>query len=266
MVEFLDVPERVYGKVDLSPDARRIAVHVADVRDHIWIWDLARREGRRVASAMPEGYPVWSPDGRRLAGAAVARRNVIVHEVEPNGAVAAGTVLDDTGRGPMAWSPRSEVLALGRFPELRIEFLGFGGAVTAAPFAGLFASFSPDGRWLAYQSNQGSTTEVYIRSFPEGRLVGQVSTGGGVEPLWMASGELFYRNGRRWLSTHVSTSPEPRWDPPRVTFDTEFVDTSGVSYDVSPDGSRLLVVKRVQPLTTSRISLLVNWTARPGGD
>ena len=61
------------------------------------------------------------------------------------------------------------------------------------------------------------------------------------------------------MSTKVSTEPELRWDPPRQVFETDFIDTPGMSYDVSPDGQRLLVVKRVQPVLQSKINLIVNW-------
>jgi serine/threonine-protein kinase len=259
-VEYLEVPERVYGLIDLAPDGSRVAVHVADVKDYIWVWDLTRREGRRVASQNPEGFPVWNRDGRRIAGSTEAsRRSVIVHDVEPNGAVGAGTTLEEKGRAAQDWSPQGDVLAITRFPEFRVEFLGIDKPVNVAGFEGFFPAFSPDGRWLAYESTQTGTSEVFIRSYPEGKVIGQISIGGGIEPRWMPSGELYYRDGRRWFSTRVSTNPQPRWDPPRLVFNTEFIDTPGWSYDVSPDGRRLLVVKRVQPIAASRINLLVNW-------
>jgi serine/threonine protein kinase/Tol biopolymer transport system component len=261
-VEYLAVPERVYGVIDLAPDGNRVAVHVPDVNDYIWIWDPARREGRRVTNQMPEGWPLWSPDGRRLAGTTPGSRpSVVLHDLEPSGAVGEGRMLEDNGRYAQAWSPQSDVLALARFPEFRIEFLGFDKPVNAAAFDGTFPAFSPDGRWLAYSSVQTGSYEVFIRSYPEGRVIGQVSTGGGIEPRWKPSGDLFYRNGGRWFSTHVATSPEPRWDPPRVVFDSEFIDTPGMSYDISRDGQRLLVVKRARPITSSKLNVIVNWNA-----
>ena len=123
-----------------------------------------------------------------------------------------------------------------------------------------FSRPSLPGRWLLHNSTQTTgTEEVFIRSYPEGKVVKQVSIGGGIEPRWNPSGELFYRNGHRWFSTHVSIGPEPHWDPPRLVFDTEFIDTPGMSYDVSRDGQRLLVVKRAQPVSQSKINLIVNW-------
>jgi hypothetical protein len=130
--------------------------------------------------------------------------------------------------------------------------------VNAPGFRGNFADFSPDGRWLVYQSSQTGTGETFIRSYPDGKVIGQVSTGGGVEPRWKPSDDVFYRNGHRWFSTHVSTSPEPRWAPPQLVFDTEFIDTPGMSYDISRDGQRLFVVK-LHPVTQARIEMVINW-------
>jgi len=263
-VEYLNVPERVYGVVDLAPDGNRLAVQLADIKDYIWIWDFARHEGRRVPSQVTEGWPLWSPDGRRLAGASqVATRaesSILLHDIGPGGAVAAGSTLESKGRFASGWSPMGDVLALTLFPAFRIEFLGMGKPVNAAGFEGVFPTFSPDGRWLAYESTQTGANEVFIRSFPEGKIVGQVSNeSGSVEPRWKPSGDLYYRNGHRWFSIRVSTNPETRWDPPRLVFDTEFIDTPGMSYDVSRDGQRLLVVKRARPISSSKINLIVNW-------
>jgi hypothetical protein len=85
---------------------------------------------------------------------------------------------------------------------------------------------------------------------------------GGLEPVWCTCGELFFRKGNQWLSSTVRTEPTLTWDPPRPVFLTDFVDTPGRSYDVSPDGKRLLVVKRAEPDIRSRVHLLVNWPAQ----
>jgi len=263
-VEYLETPERVYGSVALAPDGTRLAVHVADVNDYIWIWDMQRREGRRVASSTAEGYPHWSPDGRQIAGSTASRAgipHVFVHDVGSNGGVGEGRTLEHVAGRLRSWSPQGDVLALTLSQPAEVRFVSRdrGQPVNAPGFKATFADFSPDGRWLAVQSSQTGTGEIFIRSYPEGKIVGQLSTGGGVEPLWKPPNEVFYRNGHRWFSTHVSTSPTPRWDPPRLVFDTEFMDTPGISYDVSPDGQRLFVVKRAQPLRQSRIEIVSNW-------
>jgi len=268
-VEYLNVPERIYGQLDLAPDEKRIAVHVADVNDYIWIWDIARQEGRRVVHDRAEGIPHWNAVGRRLTGIEFGSTSqVLIHDVEPSGNVDPGQPLAGV-KGTLAeWSPQGDVLAVENYFTSRIDFVGVDKPTNVASgFEGFFTTFSPDGRWIAYQSTQTGSAELFVRSYPQGKIVGQVSTGPGWEPRWTSRGDLFYRDGRRWLSTHVSADPEPRWDPPRVVFQTDFTDTPGQSYDVTNDGQRILVVKRTQPVPTTRINLLVNWFEqlnRPG--
>ena len=104
----------------------------------------------------------------------------------------------------------------------------------------LFPTFSPDGLFVAYQSATTDRYEIWLRS-ADGRTRKQISTGGGLEPIWCENGELFWRNGNRFLVSTVTTQPELSWDTPRVVFETDFVDSQGKSYDVSPDGQRLLL-------------------------
>ncbi len=261
MVEFLDAPERTYGELDLSPDDKQIAVHVADVKDYIWILNIARQEGQRVASAEAEGFPRWSYDGRRLAGALIGARRIILHDVDDVGRVGEGTMLPDTAFHALSFSPTGDVLAVGAsLSPYRIGFVGLGAPVAAPRLNGYFASFSPDGKWMAYTSAENGRPDVVIRSFPEGKLVGQVSRDGGIEPRWKPSGELYYRNGHQWYETKVTTvGGEARWETPRLVFDVAFIDTPDYSYDVSRDGRRLLVAKREHPIQTSRIEVITNW-------
>jgi hypothetical protein len=86
-----------------------------------------------------------------------------------------------------------------------------------------------------------------------------LSPDGGVEPVWLPSGELFYRQGNRWMSARVQVGSDLRWAPPQQAFETSFIDTPGRSYDVSPDGQRLLVVKRAETDMRSKVRLIQNW-------
>jgi hypothetical protein len=122
-------------------------------------------------------------------------------------------------------------------------------------------TFSPDGRWFAYSSAESGQSEIWVRSFPDGKTARQISVDGGIEPRWCRCGELFYRKGAVWLSTRISTQHELRWDPPHVAFQTDFIDTPGTSYDVSPDGQRLLVVKRATPDIRNKLHVITNWYA-----
>ena len=260
-VDFIDAPELVYGEIDLAPDDQHIAVHVADVQDYLWVWDLARHEGQRVIYPEAEGGPRWSADGRRLAGIVFGKRRVVLHDVDGAGHVSGGTLLPDSALSTSYFSPNGDVLAVEQSSTpFRAGFISLRpGAPTAPAFDGALVTFSPDGKWVAYTRSERGAPEVFIRSFPEGRDFGQVSQGGGIEARWKPSGVLYYRNGHRWYETKVTTDPEPHWDRPRLVFDVEFTDTQGFSYDVTRDGQHLLVVKRDRPMETSRIELITNW-------
>jgi serine/threonine-protein kinase len=261
-VEYLDMQERVYGVVDLAPNDNRLAVHVADVKDYVWIWDNRRQEGRRIPSQIAEGWPRWSYSGRKLVSTATRTEGpgIFVRDVTQEGAISNLLKLE-INASAAGWSPDDEVLtaSIRGQEKSRVGFVGLYKQVDIPGFDGAFPVISPDARLVAYRSVQTGQEEVFLRSYPEGRVLGQVSTRGGTEPLWMPSGELFYRNGRRWFSTHVTSFPEPSWDPPHLVFDTDFIDTPGWSYDVSRDGQRFVVVKRIKPIISSRIDILTNW-------
>ncbi len=88
----------------------------------------------------------------------------------------------------------------------------------------------------------------------------QISVDGGIEPVWCDEcDELFYRQGNRWMSSAVTFEPVFTWEPPRLVFETEFVDTFGRSYDVSPDGRQLLVAKRTWEPTRTKLHVIHNW-------
>jgi len=244
-----------YGQLDLSPDDRRIAVHMADVQDYLWIWDLARHEGQRVASSEAEGLPRWSSDGRRLIGVLMAKPRVMIHEVSQAGQVGPPTPIPDSGyAGDL--SPNGEVVAVAISQgPFRTGYTALRAGASMPPsFQGNLPSFSPDGKWVAYTRAERGHPEVFVRSYAGDRDIGQVSHDGGIEPRWKPSGMLYYRNGHRWYETKVTTNPEPRWDRPRQIFDVEFIDTQGISYDMTRDAQRLLVVKRDSaPRAKSRV-------------
>jgi serine/threonine-protein kinase len=127
---------------------------------------------------------------------------------------------------------------------------------------------SPDGRWIAYVSNESGEGEIYVRPFPEvnkGRQ--QVSTGGGGNPLWSPDDrELFYRSGDAVMAVGVKTKPVLGMETPKVLFRGAYVTAGGVvsTWDISPDGKRFLMIKDPNPAATvagrpRKISVVVNW-------
>ena len=267
--EFLPIKPLVYSVLDLAPDDTRLAVQVADVNDYIWIYDFGRRQGRRLAGTGNNGWPVWTSDGEAIAFSSgtsrqrsqwkIKRQRVDTRE-DPQELLSL-----DGSLVPSSWSPDDRILAVDHLSEDRFGFLSFGAKVSvewvgSAGNTYWGPAFSPDGRWVAYTSDETGMFEIWVRSYPDGSVVRQLSNDGGLEPVWCRRcDEIFYRNGNKWMAATVSLEPDLTWDPPRQVFETDFIDTPGRSYDVSADGQRLIVVKRAEPQTRTKVHVISNW-------
>ena len=119
-------------------------------------------------------------------------------------------------------------------------------------------SFSPDGRWIAYQSDATGRDEIYIGPFPASTHQWQVSAEGGVEPRWSTDGrELFYRNGRKLMAVDVQTGTEPILGKPIVLFETS--EGIGNAFDVAPDGQRFVMIDATTDPLPSHLNLVLHW-------
>src|SRR5262249_28098351 len=126
----------------------------------------------------------------------------------------------------------------------------------------------PDGKWIAYTSNESGRDEVYVASYPGpgGRV--QISTDGGVNPVWSPTGrELFYRKGEKMLAVLIETKPALVVGRPSVLFEGKFEP----GYDVAPDGQRFVMVRESEAQAAPQIQVLLGWfdelkrRAPPGG-
>jgi hypothetical protein len=126
------------------------------------------------------------------------------------------------------------------------------------------ASFSPDGRWLAYVSNESGRPEIYVQPYPGPGGKWQISTEGGTEPLWNRNGrELFFRNGNKMMAVKVATQPAFTPTKPMMLFEKEFAvsqfPATGIAYDVSADGQRFLMVEESDESSPQQINVVLNW-------
>ena len=171
----------------------------------------------------------------------------------------------------MDWHPTEPVVAVVVQATQEVPggtgFLQASGGTWAdwAPaFVGNMASFSPDGSMIAHNSRQSGVTHVSVHSYPDARFLGQVSVDYGTEARWCAACEapstLFFRRRNQIFETVVAR--DGQFDPgtPEVAFETAgFIDTGGLSYDVTADGGRMLVVKRTRNLPRLTINVIQNW-------
>ena len=125
------------------------------------------------------------------------------------------------------------------------------------------AQFSPDGKWLAYVSDELGSNQVYVSPLSDPDVKWLVSEEGGGEPVWAPNGtEIFYRSGNKMMVVSVQVDPTFRAGKPEVLFEGRYVSTRCVRgyqyYDISPDGRRFLMIKAVDG-NTAQINVVLNW-------
>jgi len=253
--------------LDLDPTDRKLVIEVADVESYVWAYDIPSGRGTRLPGRRT-GSPVWSSDGEMI-GYSDSNNQTLRMESVGSSAAVRSAIPNEWSARISSWSPDDRVLAIyGQNQGLnQIGFLDLeDGSIAWVDSGGSYqwgAAFSPDGKWVAYSSDETGSWEVWVRSYPDGSVVRQISDGGGLETVWSPSGEIFYRRGDRWMSVAITTEPTLSWSAPRQVFETDFVDTLGRSFDVSSDGQSLYVVKQPNPPDGSRLHVVTGWSARP---
>jgi eukaryotic-like serine/threonine-protein kinase len=265
-------PPRAYGTPRLSPDGTRVAAEIYDQLTDVWIWDFARETLRRLTfDSGGNGMSVWTPDSRQII---FESNRTSVSSVYKQAVDGTGTVDRLSTSATPQWSTSitpdgTWVAGFELLPKTvpNVIFLPLTRAVarpgsnpqpgiSQSPveplaetrFKGKMAAFSPNGRYIAYQSDESGHDEIYIRPFPRvnnGRW--QVSTAGGTRPVWARSGrELFYLDASNALTAvPVDISgPTISIGSPAKLFDTGYAEPNpSRHYDVSADGQRFLMLK-----------------------
>jgi eukaryotic-like serine/threonine-protein kinase len=274
--EALDAPPRPYRYPRLSPDGMRVALDIAGPPDRdIWIWDLQRRAFERFTfDAADNPIPAWSPDGTRIAfGSDRFGPTQLFLQRADRSDDPQRVLQGDRLQMPIWFAPDGRLLFSEDVPERGrdIRALSLDGSLRVeslvdSPGNDASAEVSPDGRWLAYDSDESGQFEVYVRPYPDAhRARWQVSLGGGRQPVWSRDGrELFYRDfSGAVLSVRVVLRPTFAAGPALKILDgSGYVGggrfMSAQTYDVSLDGRRFLMLKRV-PSAPPSIVIVLNW-------
>lgn len=270
----LDLPPGAYDFPSLSPDGKKLALQIADASGtNIWVYDLDRRTlGKRTFEGVNQ-FPIWTRDGKYLIHASGVANEKLAR-VPTDGSGGAEPLLTEDQLGgikvPTAQSPDGSVLMF-RY-ESDTWMLRLDGEKKPQPFIEhdkaivQEARFSPNGKWIAYRSNETGRDEVYVRPYPGPGGKWQISTDGGAQPMWSPSGrELFYKSGDRLMVAEVKTEPTFDHQTPRVVFKHPLPESTPGDpsrYGVSPDGQRFLILAPGGQETADEapeIHVIVNW-------
>ena len=268
-----------YRGVDLSPDGSRIAVNRRDTGGgDIWVLEPRGTTTRLTFDAAQDNrMPIWSPDGAQIVFGSRRDGRWGLYRKASNGIGAEELLVEsDVAKAPMAWAPDgNSIVYLAATDQWLLPLSGDRQPMPllASRFLDWHAQISPNGKWLAYASNDGGGPfVVYVKPFPSGDGKWQVSTSGGFLPRWRADGkEIFYLDAatRRVVAVTVNESgPTIEVEgTPRELFDSGVQLANWHSYAVSPDGQRFLIPRPVSSFrndgapASSPMAVVLNWTA-----
>ena len=261
----------------LAPDGQRVAAVIRSDAGQgqnlgdIWIYGLARETSEKVTFDGRSTFPAWSADGSRLAYSADAGDGRYQLRIKTfSGAGSDVTIRSNRGTNyPFSWSPDGRLIAtvsVDPVTQNDIWVLPLDDPSQWRPFVNSqygegAPTFSPDGTWIAYASDKSTRTEIYMRPYPGPGEEVTISTGGGNEPIWVRTGELFYRQGDAVMVVKITTTPTVLVGKPLKVFEGPYVRSGAFwqNYAVSPDGQRLLMIKATGREVPARLHVVLNW-------
>jgi eukaryotic-like serine/threonine-protein kinase len=264
-------PSLFYQVPRFSPDGSRLSVVVTDyaarAKSDLWTLDLRTANLTRVTFDSINGAGTWAGDGRRIiyfngstffripvdgSGAAdslFTRSEGILQELEVS--------RDGTF---MVWQERGD--ATGR--DLMIASVDTPRVIrplVRTRFEELHPALSPDGRWLAYASNETGSFEIFIRRVEQGSGRWRVSTAGGHSPRWGSGAQLFFRHGDTLQVVDIDLRQEPAFSAPRMALEGRYNLSWSVGYDVAPDGRRFVFTRSQGAGEVTPMFVILNWFA-----
>jgi eukaryotic-like serine/threonine-protein kinase len=271
-----------YQQVVISPDGRRVAVSLitgSPPNRDVWIIDIARAVPSRLTfDAASEDSPVWSPDSTRLAFLTqhVGDEGIRVKLASGAGSdqplLTISTTASTTPPTPNDWSPDGRFLVYQQLTQgvnrSDLWMLPLTGdqkpvPLVQAPGAQLRAAFSPDGHWIAYDSDESGSTQVFVQPFPTTGGKFQISKDGGSQPLWRGDGRelFFYAPGGTIMAATIDTAHEFQAGTPALLFAASGVSGGVRRYGASRDGQRFLIIAPERLGTEPTMTVVVNWLA-----
>ena len=268
-----------YHDTWFSPDRTRLAYDIGGDggQNDIWIRDMNRGVSTRFTFGPSSNVDaIWSPDGRRIVYTSREKGPGDLFVKDASGTKDPEPLLVDKDEKYVSdWSPDGKYLLISWRGKdsggWNISALTMDGEHKLVPivktqFNEIWATFSPDGKYIAYESNESGRFEIYVQEFPDARNKWQISTNGGVEPYWRGDGrELFYRNGRQIVGVPVQIGSTFTAGTPAPILETRFSASiaRGV-YRPAPDGQKFLVLAPRAAQVDTPATVVLNWTSASG--
>jgi Tol biopolymer transport system component len=250
----------------LSPDGKQLLVGIEDKqqRSDVWLCDLASDAWTRLTSEGDHFTPRWSPDAKQITFSS-NRNGPYNIFLMPSDASAPARQLtrNQSWTGATSWSPDGRtLLATWQRPVTGFDIMTVpisepdqAAALIATSSGEEQGAFSPDGRWVAFQSNESGNFEIYIQAYPRGGRKWLISNQGGILPVWRRDGrELFYRSGNKVMAVQMQLGPELVIGKPRMLFEGDF----DSDFDVTGDGQRFVMVRSEKPTPATQINLVLD--------
>jgi len=264
----------------MSPDGRTVALF-RRINGNVDIWLLEIQSGmltRFTSDAADDTWPAWSPHGRRIVFASYRTGHWASYLKSADDPLGSDEALHDTTESEMTpdWSADGRLILYEKSGDIWAAHVeanrGPFQVVHTAEFIEQNPRFSPDGKWIAYVSDESSRHEIYVRPFPNsgGRFHAKISTNGGAQPCWRSdSGELFYIDLEdRLMAVPIQLSANAQTvkaGTPIPLFRTQvngaLQSNGSIQYVASPDGQRFLMNTVITEATTMPITLILNWKA-----
>jgi serine/threonine protein kinase/Tol biopolymer transport system component len=266
----------VYGNLSLAPNGKFVAADAMDPGSQntdVWTYDLTTESAKRLTfDPAIDSSPIWSPDSSRIVFCSDRGQRFNLYLKDATGAQEEQVIPQEgLDRYPTDWSHDGKYVLYERGNDL--WFVTLSDLRSTLFFKGLSTPragrFSPDGKWVAYASNESGRVEVYVTSFPEAHGKWQVSNAGGEQPKWRSDGKEFYylAPDGKIMAAPVTTGAKFDAGTPVALFQAnprEMVATSEqFSYDVSKDGQKFLINTQLKTAMTP-MSVVVNWAAKLG--
>jgi Tol biopolymer transport system component len=279
--EPLAIPPRPVTTLRLSPDGQQLAFATSGRDRDIWFFSLTRGTLSRLPIAGRHSVPIWTPDGEWITYASSPTGVDRLYRARADGThtTPEEIVLAEDNLVPGTWTPDGRELLYYRIsnpPGVWVRDTTSGGeplAVSAAATLAGGAALSPDGRWLAYDAAESGRNEVFVQPYPGPGRRHQISTDGGISPVWRGDGrELFYvsanenasGNEMRMMAVTLDLEPELSLGTPTMLFAGRYeMNVPARSYDVSADGEHFFLLRAdAQPASPiTQIAIVENWFA-----